>query len=192
MSIHIVIHRNDATAVHMLVKKWLKLGDETKVRYYKQVGDSNQDTSDDEQSNFKSDDFLLVLQSPDQDIMMQENPRTLCVDATHGLTGYGYFLLSIMVIDKHGHGLPVAWAITSRENQTTWKLFAKSLRTGSQSAKPEVMMSDDDNSSWNGLIVVWPSLKHKLLCHWHIKKNVKNHCVGSKCKVQVNVSRCSC
>ena len=48
--------------------------------------------------------------------MLTENPRTLCVDATHGVTGYGYYLLTILVIDKRGSGLLVAWDFTSREN----------------------------------------------------------------------------
>ena len=39
-------------------------------------------------------------------------------------------------------------------------------------------MSDDKNSAWNGLTRVWPSLKHKLLCHWHLKKNVRKRCMS--------------
>ena len=39
-------------------------------------------------------------------------------------------------------------------------------------------MADDSNSAWNGLRRVWSSLKHKLLCHWHLKKAVREHCCG--------------
>ena len=131
------------------------------------------------------------MQSEQQSCMLAANPRTLCVDATHGCTGYGYYLLSILVITKYGHGLPVGWAIASRENGYVWYLFSKSLRQESVNAKPEVMMADDSNSAWNGLRRTWNTLKHKLLCHWHLKKNVRAHCVGRKRKVQVNVHICT-
>ena len=66
--------------------------------------------------DFLAEDFLLVMQTTQQALILVENPRTLCVDATHGVTGYGYYLVTIPVIDKQGSGLSVAWAITSREN----------------------------------------------------------------------------
>ncbi len=79
--------RDDSTAVDMLVKKWNQSGDKSIIQYYKRVGERNEDTSQDKDSDFKSEDFLLVMQSADQDLMMKENPHTVCVDATHGLTG---------------------------------------------------------------------------------------------------------
>ena len=100
----------------------------------------NGDTDDTTpKSDFKKEDFLLVMQSRDQAQMMKDNPRILCVDATHGLTNYDYYLLTIMVIDKFGHGLACAWAITSRENSRTWRLFAQSLQPDALSIEPEVL-----------------------------------------------------
>ena len=182
--------RQDARAVEIVVQSWSVRGDDSPIRYYKHVGKHNVDTQPEAQSRFDTkdflpEDFLLVMQSPQQAMMLAENPRTLCVDATHGVTGYGYYLLTILVIDKQGSGLPVAWAIASRENAYVWHLFSKSLRVEALGTKPEVVMSDDSNSAWNGLHATWPSLKHKLLCHWHIKRNVKLHCVGSKSRVKV-------
>ena len=185
-----ITFRDDATAVSIVVRSWSTRGDDSSIRYYKHVGESNVDTTPGSQTRFDSkdfvpSDFLLVMQSPHQSLMLEENPRTLCVDAIHGVTGYGYYLLTILVIDKQGSGLPVGWAIASRENGYVWHLFTKSLRQESAAAKPEVVMADDSNCAWNGLRMTWPSIKHKLLCHWHIKKNVKLRCVGSKSRVQV-------
>ena len=40
-------------------------------------------------------------------------------------------------------------------------------------------MSDDANSAWNGLKHVWSSsLQNKLLCHWHLKRAVRKHCMA--------------
>ena len=84
-------------------------------------------------------------------------------------------------------GLCGAWAISSRENSFVWNLFVESLRPEAKNINPEVFMSDDDNAAWNGIrLKTFTSLKHKLLCWWHIDQNVQKHCHGSKCKVQVS------
>ena len=163
-------HKNDANAVSELVNTWNRdLGDDSPVCYFKQVGLRNADTDDTKaKSDFKSDDFLLVMQTPEQAKMLETNQRIICVDATHGLTAYDYYLLSIVVVDMYGHGLVCATAIASRENGTVWELFGKALRSavtpaeikcdgnkssfnGLQRVWPEVLMSDDTNSAFNGL-----------------------------------------
>ena len=149
------------------------------MMYYKAKGTSNEDTCEDKKSDFKADDFLLVLQTEGQASMMVDNPRFICVDATHEVTHYDYYLLSVVVIDRHGSGLVVGWGITSRENSTTWQLTCHNFRLSCREhAAPEVLMSDDSNSAWNGLTLVWGSLKYKLLCHWHFKRNVRARCLA--------------
>ena len=118
--------------------------------------------------------------SPCAEPIIPAKQRILFVDGTHGLTAYGYQVLTIMVVDRNGNGLAVGWSIASRENHKTWELTARSLRRESLDCEPEVMMSDDTNSAWNGLTRVWKTLKHKLLCHWHVGNNVKAHCCGAK------------
>ena len=115
--------------------------------------------------------------------MMKDYPRILCVDGTHKLNQYGHVLLSLLVINENGQGLVTAWAITSRENGTIWYIMCKNLRPICIVLKPEVMMSDDTNAAWNGLRRVWTSLVHKLLCHWHLIKNVVSHCCGAQSKL---------
>lgn len=130
----------------------------------------------------------MVLQTSAQAEMMKQSSRVIFVDATHGITAYGYYLLSMVVLDRHGHGLVVGWAISSKENHHTWMLMGKHLRPEALNSKPEVMMADDNNSAWNGLTTVWPTLRHKLLCHWHVMKNVRERCGnrGSLKKSKVN------
>ena len=157
-----------------------------------QLGEENDDTDDTNlKSDFRSDDFLLVMQSPDQASMMVENPRILCCDATHGLTAYDYKLLSMLVVDRHGHGLVCAWAIGSRENHRFWQLFAESLFPRVKCILVQVLMTDDTNSAYNGLTRVWKSIEHKLLCHWHVKKNVRQQCMACTKPKKVSVSYCS-
>ena len=174
--------KDDATSVFRLVHQWSNNPDfDSPVCYYKPCGESNDDTSEtipagSEVPLFSKTDFLLVFQTREQAMMFLENDRVLLGDGTHGITGYGCFLLTLMVLNMWGQGLSVAWGISSKENHRIWYIFGKSLRPESLQAKPEVWMSDDTNSSWNGLIQVWTTLQHKLLCHFHIKKSVRKKC----------------
>ena len=108
--------RNDAIAVDALVKGWMRRGSDSLVRYYKKIGESNNDTMEGDKSHFTSKDFMLVLQSETQSQIHGENPRILCADSTHGVTGYSFYLLSLLVINRFGVGFIIGWAICSREN----------------------------------------------------------------------------
>ena len=48
--------------------------------------------------------------------MMNYGHKLICMDSTHGTNLYDFMLISILVIDDHGEGLPVAWAISNYEN----------------------------------------------------------------------------
>ena len=188
---------NDTKSVWKLVQSWNEdTSTESPIRYYKPEGETNSDTSEVIPSGYKKPlfspkDFLVVLQTKEQALVMKHSSRVIFVDATHGVTVYGYFLFSLLVLDRHGHGLIVGWAISSKENHHTWYLTCKNLRPESLNCKPEVLMSDDTNSAWNGLRKVWPTLKHKLLCHWHVMKNVREHCGnrGALTKIKVGNKR---
>ena len=174
-------NKEDHISLHNLVQKLRnEKGNRSPVRYYKAKGVSNADTSEEPKSDFTADDFLLVLQTEGQESMMVDNPLWLVVDATHNVTHYDYYLLSVVVIDRHGSGLVIGWGLTSRENHRTWYLTCSKFRPKCLKCRPTVLMTDDTNSSWNGMILVWKSLIHKLLCHWHFKKRVRERCCGIK------------
>ena len=42
-----------------------------------------------------------------------------CMDSTHGTNAYQFLLISIMVLDDYGEGLPVAWAISNKEDTSS-------------------------------------------------------------------------
>ena len=61
--------------------------------------------------------FLLVLQTEFQkDVVTRYGNKVILTDATHGTTQYDFQLISTVVIDDYGEGLPVAWAISNRED----------------------------------------------------------------------------
>lgn len=47
----------------------------------------------------------------------------ICIDATHGLTGYDFELVTLMVLDEFEEGFPVAFCLTSTVSFQTMKVF---------------------------------------------------------------------
>ena len=135
---------DDTRSVWKLITQWKECKSiDTPVRYYKPCGEANADTCEtppkgQDKPLFAKKDFLLILQSKEQSLMMKENSRILCVDATHGMTGYGYHLLSVIVVDRFGKGLVVSFTISSKENHFIWELTAKHYREEALQSRPEV------------------------------------------------------
>ena len=62
------------------------------------------------------EDFLLGIQTEFQrDIMMEFGKNIICIDATHNTNMYDFYLITIVVVDEFGQGIPVGWAIRNRE-----------------------------------------------------------------------------
>ena len=51
--------------------------------------------------------------------------RIVCVDGIHGTNGCNFILVSVIVVDEYGEDFPVAWCITSREDQLLLMDFLK-------------------------------------------------------------------
>ena len=41
------------------------------------------------------------------------------MDSTHGTNAYQFLLISVMVLDDYGEGIPVAWALSNQEDTGT-------------------------------------------------------------------------
>ena len=48
--------------------------------------------------------------------MRQLGSNVICVDATHGTSIYDLYLISVLVVDEFGKGIPVVWAISNRKD----------------------------------------------------------------------------
>ena len=68
--------------------------------------------------------------------------KAILMDATHGTTQYDFLLISILVIDEYGEGLPVAWAISNGEDATLLVQFLKAVHTKVGDIQPAYFMSD--------------------------------------------------
>ena len=89
---------------------------------------------------------------------------------------YDFKLITLLVHDEFGEGIPVAWAITNREDTTMLVEFLTAIktRTGTLTA-PTWFMSDDAEqyfTSWKGVFGAEGTTK--LLCAWHVDRSWRN------------------
>jgi hypothetical protein len=76
-----------------------------------------------------NDYFLLAIQTEYQkDALKHYGNSVIMMDATHGTTHYDFLLIIISVIDDHGAGLPVAWAISNREDCALLMQFLRGVK----------------------------------------------------------------
>ena len=66
----------------------------------------------------------------------------VCVDATQGTNAYEFKQITLLVVDEHGEGFPVAWCIANREDRVLLIAFFTSIRTKCGMVHPLWFMSD--------------------------------------------------
>ena len=59
--------------------------------------------------------------------MIKHASKMICIDPTNNTTKYNFMLTSVLVVDDFGEAVPVAWAISNREEAEVMKVFFKSL-----------------------------------------------------------------
>lgn len=103
-------HTNDLTSVCAWVEE-LKSLPYNPILNFKLQGDSSFQGIT---GSLTCDTFLLSIQTEYQcNALRYFGNKIICMDSTHGTNVYDFLLVSILVVDDHGEGLPVAWAITT-------------------------------------------------------------------------------
>ncbi len=96
-------HSNDHCSIQAWVEE-LQAHDYNPVLIFKHQGEEQKH----DMNNIGKNDFLLAIQTEFQkDMMRQFGNNTICIDATHGTNIYDFYLVSIMVVDDFGEGVPV-------------------------------------------------------------------------------------
>lgn len=159
-------HKNDVTSVELFVKHLQMLGDDCPVLYYKKQG------VECETHCFDKDDFVLVLMTSfQQSVAKRFASKKVCVDSTHGTTGYDFLLTTLLTVDEYGEGVPLAFLISSKTNTATLSFFFQLLKQKVGCIESEVFMSDDAPEFFNAWSHVMVPPKHQLLCVWHVDRN---------------------
>ena len=122
--------------------------------------------------NVGVNDFIIGIQTEFQrDMLLKYGDVCVCMDATHGTNSYDFNLITVLVIDGFGEGIPVAWAIANREDVTILVEFLKAIRERTGPLQTCWFMSDDVNQYFNAWKGVFHDKETKnLLCAWHVDR----------------------
>ena len=165
-------HKNDLTSVCAWVEE-LRSYPNNPIILFKAQGVAQPDNMD----NVGTDDFILGIQTQFQcDILCKYGNICICMDATHGTNMYDFKLITLLVLDDFGEGIPLAWEITNREDGAMLVEFLSAIkqRTGALKS-PRWFMSDDAEQYYNSWKTVFGSEgTTKLLCAWHIDRSWRN------------------
>ena len=160
-------HSNDLTSVCAWVKELTSLP-YNPILLFKPQGEPQPYDMD----NIGNGDFILGIQTEFQrDMLRQHGDLCVCMDATHGTNMYDFNLITVLVIDEFGEGIPVAWAITNREDVTLLVEFFKAIDKRTGHLQPRWFMSDDAPQYFNAWRGVFETKRTtKLLCAWHVDR----------------------
>ena len=116
--------------------------------------------------NLASENVMLGIQTEFQHDVMRKftgSCRVICIEATYDTKVYDFYLITEMVLDDYGEGVPVAWCISDKEDSAALVQFFKHLHEGVGNIYPEYFMSDvaeQYHTAWCG---TFGQVKRKLL-----------------------------
>ena len=140
-----------------------KLGDDNPVPLYKEQGIHMEGVAD--------NDFMLVIMSAVQRCMLQKfGSDRICIESTHGMTGYDFELSTLLVIDEYDEGFPVAFFFSSSVDTEHLTIFYECVKTSAGVIKPHSFMSDDAPAFYNAWSRVMGAVENRLLCTWHVDR----------------------
>ena len=143
-------HQNDHTSVSAWVTE-MKEMEYNRILIFKNQGEEQGDDCDDLAKN----DFVLAIQMKYQcDMIIKYGEKVICMDDTHGTNMYDFTLITVLVNNEHGEGIPVAWALSNRVDTALLTQFSKPLKANVGDLRTSVFMSDMADQffiSWVGV-----------------------------------------
>ena len=82
---------------------------------------------------------------------------------------YDFLLITVLVMDEYGEGVPVAWALSNREDQAALVEFLE-LRKLELEISPKILLSDCAEQYYTAWVGVFEGSPQKLLCTWHVDR----------------------
>ena len=128
---------------------------------------------DNEMDNFDKNDFILCVQTEFQRDMLQAfGNDTICIDATHETNAYDFNLITIVVIDEYGEGIPVGWMLCNRKDSMAIIPFFAAIKQRCGILSPSWFMSDDSDNFFNAWKGIFGEQRtKKIICAWHVDRS---------------------
>ncbi|GFR71393.1 LOW QUALITY PROTEIN: zinc finger SWIM domain-containing protein 1 [Elysia marginata] len=121
----------------------------------------------------ESGDFRhFLFYTNNMQAIFQRYPETVIMDVTYRTNKYLYPLLTAMVIDYDGHGIPIMHAYLSKEDTGTIEHCLRVFSEKNSFSRTHCFMVDKDMAEIAALGAVFPGIPINL-CHFHIHQAVK-------------------
>ncbi|KAJ3660273.1 hypothetical protein Zmor_004728 [Zophobas morio] len=112
---------------------------------------------DEAHAYLRKDDFAVGFMNSVMEHKLKVHKDIICIDGTHNTNNRGWELTTLLVKDDRGVGFPVAFLVSNRLDEDI---------------EPTYFMSDDDPKYYNSWVKVMKNRPRKLLCSWHVKKEI--------------------
>ena len=153
-------HQNDLISVSSIAEEMDTLP-YNPVIVFKQQGELPTDFC----RHLKKDNFLLVIQTDFQrDMLSSHGNKGVCMAATYRINDNGFNLITLMVLDSYEEGIPVAWALSSREDKPVLLTVLYSLNKRCGGVAPCWFMSDLAQQYYSAWEEVFGGDNTKYLC----------------------------
>ncbi|XP_055070281.2 uncharacterized protein [Misgurnus anguillicaudatus] len=115
-------------------------------------------------------DLIIILQTPNmKENLNRHGKNIIFLDATHCVNQYNFPLYTLAIRDDYGHGVPIAFIITSSEKEATLVMALQQFKRVCPA--PRCFMVDKDMCEINALRKVF-SESDILLCWYHVMQAV--------------------
>ncbi|KAK9903370.1 hypothetical protein WJX75_003957 [Coccomyxa subellipsoidea] len=97
--------------------------------------------------------------------------KPLIMDATFGTNREKMPLITLLVVDDHGNGVPIAWGIISQERTEAIAAFLEAVRQRVRQEQPDwdpsCILVDACAAEIAAIQTTFPSSVWPFICHWH-------------------------
>ena len=99
--------------------------------------------------------FLIGIQTSFQgDMLKKFGTEAVCMVSIHGTNMYDFFLITILILDDLGEGVPVGWIVCNWEDLAVIRQVLMKIKEKCGDIHTKIFMSDDaDNfyNAWKGI-----------------------------------------
>ncbi|GFR11460.1 MULE domain-containing protein, partial [Trichonephila clavata] len=159
-------HEVDAVSVKLWTQEKKNNGENCIVFFFKEQGQSGNDYG------LKDEDFVLIIMTDFQKEMITKYGKDkICIDGTHGLNSYDFNLYSVLVVNEHKNGIPVAFCFSNKSSEDVFRIYFSAIKNVVGIIETTTFMTDDAPAFYNAWSYVMGTVKNVLLCAWHVTRN---------------------
>ncbi|GFQ77345.1 MULE domain-containing protein [Trichonephila clavata] len=130
-------HEVDAVSVKLWTQE-MKNNGENCIAFFKEQGQSRNDY------RLKDEDFVLIIMTDFQKEMITKYGKDkICIDGTHGLNSYDFNLYSVLVVDEHKNGIPVAFCFSNKSSEDVFRIYFSAIKNAVGIIETTTFMTDD-------------------------------------------------